>query len=129
MPTYRKLNFADVKDLAPDYGMSDMGEARFARGALGSDVIGLTRYTMKPGRRVGFGHRHPNSEEAYVVLSGSGRFRVGDDVVDVGPQDIVYCPANTMREWEAGSDGMELLAFGQHTEGENTEMDREFWTG
>ena len=31
MSTYKKLNFSDVKDLAPDYGMSEMGEARFAR--------------------------------------------------------------------------------------------------
>ncbi|MGH2896111.1 MAG: cupin domain-containing protein [Solirubrobacteraceae bacterium] len=128
MPTYTKLNFAEVKDLAPDYGMSDMGEARFARGALGAEHIGLSRYRMNPGHRLGFGHRHERSEEAYVVLSGSGRFRVQDDVFDVGPQDIVYCPPGAMRGWEAGPDGMELLAFGAHTEGENTEMDREFWT-
>ncbi len=128
MTTYKKLNFSDVKDLAPDYGMAEMGEARFARGSLGAEGIGLTRYRMNPGRRVGFGHSHPQSEEAYVVLSGSGRFRVQDDVIDVGPLDIVYCPIDTMREWEAGPDGMELLAFGAHTEGENTEMNREFWT-
>ncbi len=129
MPTYTKLNFSEVKDLAPDYGMSEMGEARFARGALGAERIGVTRYLMNPGRRVGFGHRHPDSEEAYVVLAGSGRFQINDDVVDVVAYDIVYCPANTMREWEAGPDGMEVLAFGQHTDGENTEMDREFWSG
>jgi quercetin dioxygenase-like cupin family protein len=128
MPTYTKLNFAEVKDLAPDYGMSEMGEARFARNALGAERIGVTKYRMNPGRRVGFGHRHPESEETYVVLSGSGRFRVNDDVFDVSPQDVIYCPVDTMREWEAGSDGMELLAFGAHTEGETTEMDREFWT-
>jgi quercetin dioxygenase-like cupin family protein len=127
MPTYTKLNFSEVKDLAPDYGMSEMGEARFARGVLGAEHIGVTKYRMNPGRRVGFGHRHSESEEAYVVLSGTGRFRVQDDVFDVGPQDIVYCPVDTMREWEAGPDGMELLAFGAHNEGENTEMDREFW--
>lgn len=128
MPTYTKLNFSDVKDLAPDYGMSDMGEARFARGALGAERIGLSRYRVNPGQRLGFGHRHDQSEEAYIVITGSGRFRVEDDVFDVGPQDIIYCPASAMRAWEAGPDGMELLAFGAHAEGENTEMNREFWT-
>jgi quercetin dioxygenase-like cupin family protein len=128
MPTYKKLNFADVEDLAPGYGMGEICEARFARGALGAERIGVTCYHMKPGRRVGFGHSHPESEETYVVLNGSGRFRVQDDVFDVGPRDIVYCPVNTMREWEAGSDGMELLAFGAHAEGESTEMKRDFWT-
>ena len=127
MPTYKKLNFSDVKDLAPEYGMGDVCEARFARGALGAESIGVTRYRMKPGRRVGFGHSHPQSEETYVVLSGSGRFRVTDDVFDVGPLDIVYCPADTMREWEGGPDGMELLAFGTHTEGEDTAMKQDFW--
>jgi quercetin dioxygenase-like cupin family protein len=128
MPTYKKLNFAEVKDLAPDYGMGEVCEARFARGALGAERIGLTSYHMKPGRRVGFGHSHPESEEAYVVVSGSGRFRVQDEVFDVGPRDVVYCPVDTMREWEAGPDGMELLAFGAHKEGESTEMKRDFWT-
>ena len=33
-----------------------------------------------------------------------------------------------MRAWEAGPDGMDMLAFGAHTEGEDTAMDREFWT-
>ena len=83
---------------------------------------------MNPDRRVGFGHSHPQSEEAYVVLSGSGRFRVEEEVIEVGPHDIVYCPVNTMREWEAGPEGMDLLAFGAHTEGENTEMKQDFWT-
>ena len=128
MPTYTKLNFADVKDLAPDYGMSDMGEARFARGALGAERIGLSKYKINAGHRLGFGHRHENSEEAYLVLSGSGRFRVDEDVFDVGPLDVVYCSPTAMRGWQAGPDGMELLAFGAHNEGENTEMDREFWT-
>ncbi|HEY6523357.1 MAG TPA: cupin domain-containing protein [Solirubrobacteraceae bacterium] len=128
MPTYTKLNFSDVKDLAPDYGMSDIGESRFARGALGAERIGLTRYRVNPGQRLPFGHRHSASEETYVVLSGSGRFRVADDVFDVVADDIVYCAPDAMRAWEAGPDGMDMLAFGAHTEGEDAAMDREFWT-
>ena len=128
MPTYTKVNFSDVKDLAPDFGMADTGEARFARGALGAERIGLSRYRVNPGQRLPFGHRHGASEETYVVLSGGGRFRVGDEVFDVEPQDIVYCAPDAMRAWEAGADGLEILAFGAHTEGEETEMDREFWT-
>jgi hypothetical protein len=30
-------------------------------------------------------------------------------------------------EWEAGAGGMEMLAFGAHTEGEEHEMRRDFW--
>jgi mannose-6-phosphate isomerase-like protein (cupin superfamily) len=128
MATYRKLNLDDVKDLAPDFGMQEMGQARFARQMLGAQRIGLAQYRMNPGRRVGFGHKHGESEEVYVVLSGSGRFRVDDDVLDVGPRDVVYCPPQVTREWEAGPDGMDVLAFGAHAEGGDAEMARDWWT-
>jgi quercetin dioxygenase-like cupin family protein len=128
MTTYRKLNLSDVKDLAPDFGMQAMGQARFARQALGAERIGLTDYRMNPGQRVGFGHRHAEAEEVYVVFSGSGRFRVDDDVFDVGPRDAVYCPPQATREWEAGPDGMELLAFGAHPGDGDAQMQQGWWT-
>jgi mannose-6-phosphate isomerase-like protein (cupin superfamily) len=127
MATHKKLNFSEIKDLAPDYGMDEVGEARFAREDLGAERIGLARYRLHPGKRLGFGHAHGESEEVYVVLSGSGCFRVGDEVFSVGPDDVVYCPPQAMREWEAGDDGMVMLAFGAHTEGESHEMKRDFW--
>jgi mannose-6-phosphate isomerase-like protein (cupin superfamily) len=128
MATHNKINFSEVKDSAPEYGMDEVGEARFARGDLGAERIGLARYHLRPSMRLGFGHAHGESEEVYVVLSGSGRFRVGDDVFPVGPDDIVYCPPEAMREWEAGAEGMVMLAFGAHTEGEQHEFTRDFWT-
>jgi mannose-6-phosphate isomerase-like protein (cupin superfamily) len=128
MAKHKKVNFSEVKDLAPDFGMDGVGEARFARADLGAERIGLARYRLRPGKRLGFGHRHGESEEVYMVLSGSGRFRVGDEVFAVGPDDVVYCPPEAMREWEAGAEGMDVLAFGAHTEGEDHEMKQDFWT-
>ncbi len=123
---YATTNLDDVKDLAPDFGMSDFGEARFARKALGAETIGLANYRIKPGQRLGFGHRHGEVEEIYVVLSGSGRFKIEDEIVDVGARDVVYCAPSAMRGWEAGPDGMELLAFGGHAENE-AEMEQGWW--
>jgi quercetin dioxygenase-like cupin family protein len=128
MATHTKINLSEVKDLAPDYGMSDLGQARFARSALGAERIGLAQYRINPGSRIGFGHSHGESEEMYVVLTGSGRFRVQDEVFEVGARDVVYCPPDAMRGWEAGPDGMELLAFGAHTEGEEHNMEQGWWT-
>jgi mannose-6-phosphate isomerase-like protein (cupin superfamily) len=128
MSTHKKINFAEVKDLAPDYGMDGVGEARYARSDLGAERIGLARYRIRPGRRLGFGHAHGESEEVYVVLSGAGRFRVDEEVFDVGADDVVYCPPEAMREWEAGPAGMDMIAFGAHTEGETHEMAQDFWT-
>jgi mannose-6-phosphate isomerase-like protein (cupin superfamily) len=128
MTTHTKINFSEVKDSAPEYGMGETVEARYARGDLGAERIGLARYRVRPGKRLGFGHAHGESEEVYVVLAGSGRFRVGDEVFAVGPDDVVYCPPDAMREWEAGADGMDMLAFGAHTEGEEHHMKQDFWT-
>ncbi len=107
--------------------MSAICEARFVREDLGAERIGLASYRMKPGQRVGFGHRHDESEEIYVVLAGSGRFKIEDEIIDVGPRDVVYCPPAAMREWESGPDGMELLAFGGHAENES-HMEKGWWT-
>ena len=125
--SYATINLEQAKDLAPDFGMSEMGEARFVRDALGAERIGLSHYRMRPGRRTGFGHRHGDAEEMYVVLAGSGRFRVEDDIFDVAAKDVVRCAPGAMREWEAGPDGLELLAFGTHVDGD-ADMQPGWWT-
>ncbi len=124
--THKICNLAEAEDVAPAFGMAEMGEARFPREALGAQRIGLAHYKMHPGRRLGFGHRHEQSEEIYLVLAGKGRFKVGDEVFDIGPKDVIFCPPDAMREWEAGPEGMELLAFGGHAENES-HMDPDFW--
>lgn len=125
--SYATCNLNEAENVAPKYGMDGMGEARFVREALGAERIGLAHYRMKPGQRVGFGHRHGESEEMYVVLEGAGRFKVGDEIVDVGTMDTVYCPPSTMREWEAGDGGMVVLAFGAHDDDEQHEMKQGWW--
>ena len=126
MTDYAKINLSEVKDLAPDYGMADFGEARFARSALGAESCGASYYRVNPDHRIAFGHRHEADDEMYLVLSGNGRFKVGDDILDVGPRDLVFVPAQTIRAWEAGPDGMELVAFGTHGGGE-AEMVQGWW--
>jgi quercetin dioxygenase-like cupin family protein len=114
---FKHLKLSDLEDQAPGYGVDTL-EARPARAALGAQGIGLTSYRVKPGRRVGFGHSHDTVEEIYLVTAGSGRFKVDEAVVDVGPGEVVYCPPQVMREWEAGDDGLDVIAFGAHAEGD-----------
>jgi mannose-6-phosphate isomerase-like protein (cupin superfamily) len=127
MSHHATKNIDDAEDMAPGYGMGDMGQARFLRKDLGMEGVGMANYKMNAGQRIGFGHAHAESEEIYVVLSGNGRFKVEDEIVDVGERDVVYCGKDTMRGWEAGPDGMELLAFGHHVEGDAT-MEQGWWT-
>lgn len=126
--THATTNLEQAKNVAPDYGMGDMGEARFLRRDLGAERIGLAHYRMNAGRRIGFGHRHTESEEVYVVIRGSGRFKVEEEIFDVGVNDVVYCAPTAMRAWEAGPDGLELLAFGGHAETESADMEPGWWT-
>jgi len=123
---FRHLKLTDIEDKAPGYGVDSL-EARPARTELGADRIGLTSYRVKPGRRVGFGHRHETVEEIYLITSGSGRFKVDDDVVEVSEGEVVYCPPQVMREWEAGDDGLEVVAFGGHAEGD-AKLEPGWWT-
>lgn len=126
-PQHATVNLENVENLAPKYGMGEICESRFLRRDLGAERIGMAHYKMNPGRRIGFGHRHAESEEIYVVLAGSGRFKIEDEIVPVSAKDVVYLPPGSMREWEAGPDGMELLATGGHAE-DDSEIQPGWWT-
>jgi mannose-6-phosphate isomerase-like protein (cupin superfamily) len=124
---YARINIDEVEDLAAKYGMGELGEARYLREDVGAEAIGMTHYRMNPGRRTGFGHRHKEAEEMYVVLAGSGRVKLGDEVIDLQVRDVVRVAPDTVREFEAGPGGMELLATGTHVEGDS-EMLQAWWT-
>jgi uncharacterized cupin superfamily protein len=126
MGDYAKKNLREVEDAAVKHGFSETQMARFAGADLGCETIGLALEGVKPGQRQAFGHRHEEDEEVYVVVQGSGRMRLGDDVIEVGQMDAIRVAPGVMRAFEAGDDGLEVLAFGTHHEGDG-EIDPGFW--
>jgi quinol monooxygenase YgiN/mannose-6-phosphate isomerase-like protein (cupin superfamily) len=120
------VNLESVEDVAPRYGMSDMGEARFAREDLGAIDTGVSHQRLLPHRRQGFGHRHQRAEEVYLVLDGSGRVRIDDEIREVRKFDAIRVAPGSTRAFEAGSEGLELLAVGRHCQGDG-EMLPDFW--
>lgn len=126
MADYAKKNLREVEDTAVKHGFSETQMARFAGGVLGCERIGLALEGVKPGRRQAFGHRHEEDEEVYVVVSGSGRMKLGDDVIEVEPLDAIRVAPGVWRSFEAGDGGLEVLAFGTHTKGDG-EIDPGFW--
>ena len=83
MAGYTRVNLkSDVRDMAPEFGMEGI-EARFARKNLELENSGLSRFRLEPGFRTPFGHTHSQQEEVYVVVSGSARVAIGDDVVEL----------------------------------------------
>ena len=126
--SYTIKNLRDIEDSAPGHGLSETQEARFANADLALEDTGLSHHVVKPGRRHAFGHRHEAAEEVYVVLSGRGRIKVEDELVDVGPLDAVRVSARAARGFEAGDEGLELLAFGPRHEGDGEIVPGgEFW--
>jgi uncharacterized cupin superfamily protein len=115
---YTHKNLQQVTDLAPDLGAGDWQESRFASRDFNSTQIGFTHHRFRPDTRQGFAHRHQTAEEFYVVLSGSGRLKLGDDILAVEPLDAFRVGPRVLRTWEAGPDGLEVLSFGARVEGD-----------
>ena len=123
---YAKTNLRQVEDSAAKHGVGATQEARFPRMELGAEQTGLNYLIVKPGRREAFAHRHRQAEEIYVVLAGSGRVKLDEELVELGPLDAVRVAPGTTRTFEAGSEGLEVLIFGPRVEGDG-EMVEGFW--
>jgi quinol monooxygenase YgiN/mannose-6-phosphate isomerase-like protein (cupin superfamily) len=126
-PGHTIRNLAETEDLAVKYGYSEMGESRFPSDDLGAEHTGVSHQRLRPGKRQMFAHRHRHAEEVYVVLSGSGRVRIDDEIVDVGALDAIRVGPEQTRAFQAGPDGMEFLAFGARARGD-AEIVRDWWT-
>ncbi len=126
--SYAKKNLREVEDFAAKHGLSDHQEARFPRGDLGTEQTGFNYLIVKPGQREAFAHRHNTAEEIYVVLGGSGRVKLDDELVELAPLDAVRVAPGTARSFEAGTDALEVLIFGPRVEGDS-EMIEDFWSG
>jgi uncharacterized cupin superfamily protein len=131
MAEYTVLNLAsDVEDMGERFGYAPNMEARFARKALGLEKSGISYFKLAPGFRVPFGHQHAEQEEVYLVLAGSARVKLDDEILELKRMDAVRIPVGTMRGFEAGPEGAEILAFGApDTDNKDIEMDPGFWPG
>ena len=123
---YTQINLAEIEDVAPANGFADRWQARGARTALGAQQTGVTHFRLRAGKRSPFVHRHASAEEIYVVLSGTGRLRLDDDFLDVRALDAIRIAPAVARAFEAGSDGLEFLAFGPHHPGDGEPVDDEW---
>lgn len=127
--SYTIKNLREVEDVAPRFGFDAVQESRFAWRDLNAERTGLALQRVKPGARQGFAHRHEQAEEIYVVISGSGRVKLDDEVRDIGVMDAVRVSPSVTRAFEAGPEGLEFLVFGPHHEGDGEILKGDFWAG
>jgi mannose-6-phosphate isomerase-like protein (cupin superfamily) len=129
--TLRNLK-EDLEDVGSNFdGPPDL-EFRLATDALELEKSGLGYQRVPPGYRFPYGHTHKTQEEVYVVLRGSGRMKLDDDIVELGEWDAVRVPPGTWRGYEAGPEGLEILVIGAPSLGEARREDvegrRDWWT-
>ena len=129
MDGYTKLNLkTDVEDVAPEYGFSPNLEFRLAGTPLDAEESALSYLRVAPGFRIPFGHSHERQEEVYVLVGGSARVKLDDDVVDVEPWDVLRIAKETVRNVEAGPDGAELLLIAApRTDPGDAKMQQGWW--
>ena len=127
MAGYTIKNLQDVDNSAPE-SAGDGLEARFARKHLDSEHLGVSYFRYAPGFRSSLGHSHREQEEAYVVVGGSGRVKLGDEIVDLRPWDLVRVAPDVVRAFEGGPEGLELVAIGaDRPEGGDGVPARDWW--
>ena len=114
--SYTIFNLRKSEDMAAKHGFGDKQEARFPWRDLDAEATGVGLITVKPGMRQPFAHRHDQAEEIYVVLRGSGKAHLDDEVTEVGEMDAIRIAPSVVRSLEAGDEGLEVLAFGPRHE-------------
>ena len=128
MADYTKLNLKEVEDQSPKFGITEM-EFRSAKVPLELENSGLSYLRVAPNYRVPFGHKHNVQEEVYVIVSGSALLKLDDEVIELKPMDAVRIHKDTMRNFEGGPQGVEVLAIGApHTGPGDGPMTQDWWT-
>jgi mannose-6-phosphate isomerase-like protein (cupin superfamily) len=118
MADYTHKNLTEVKDAAPGFGFGEMGQIRFAKDDLDAERTGITHLKLNPGTRMPFGHVHEEAEEIYVVIAGSGLMKMDDEIVEIVELDAIRISPQTARGFEAGPEGISLLAVGARHDGD-----------
>jgi mannose-6-phosphate isomerase-like protein (cupin superfamily) len=129
MAGFTVVNLKEVEDQAPRFGVSPNLEAGFASVPLALEQSGVSYQRLAPNFRIPFGHKHKAQEELYVLVSGSARAKLDDEVIELKQWDAVRVPNETMRAFEAGAEGAELLAFGAPKAGTSPGDDAEMTPG
>jgi mannose-6-phosphate isomerase-like protein (cupin superfamily) len=124
MTAYAITNFNDIETPNPNPDIA----AKFARSRIGSEHLGVSYFRYGPNFRSGGGHSHREQEEVYVVVSGSGRVKLDDEIVELKQWDVVRVSPQVVRAFQGGPEGMEIVVAGSdRPEGGDGVRADDFW--
>jgi mannose-6-phosphate isomerase-like protein (cupin superfamily) len=127
MNSYAIANFFELDGSSPPDPTAER-EGRFARSHIGSEHVGISYFRYGPGFHSANGHSHREQEEVYVVISGSGRVKLDDEIRDLKQWDVVRVSPSVVRAFEGGPEGMELIVAGNdRPEGGDGNRVDDFW--
>ncbi len=131
MPFTRRNLREDLEDVGSNFDGAPGLEFRVAGEALELEQSGLSYQRIPPDYRFPYGHTHKEQEEIFVVVGGSGRMKLDDEIVEVAKWDAVRVSPGTWRGYEAGPEGLEILVFGapslRGNPREDVEGQRDWW--
>jgi mannose-6-phosphate isomerase-like protein (cupin superfamily) len=110
MSSFSVVNLLELEDVTG--GRAPGIEARFGRKHLDSRDLGVTIMRYAANVRSPMAHSHKVQEEAYVIVAGSGRALLDGETLDLRQWDVLRVAPETVRSFEAGADGLDLLAIG-----------------
>jgi mannose-6-phosphate isomerase-like protein (cupin superfamily) len=112
---FRRVNLFRL-ELIGEVSHDGRGSVRQALVASGEDVAaachGIFYVELPPGTSVGEHTHDLDSEEYYLILSGSGLMRLGDEVLDVTHGDLIRNdPGQTHGLTNTGADTLRMYVF------------------
>jgi mannose-6-phosphate isomerase-like protein (cupin superfamily) len=128
VPDYSIVHANDVDD---SYADSDVpGEFRRLTDALGSEQVALTLIRIPPHAdfEQGTGHSHDETEEIYLVTSGTLTMRFDDEIERVAAGSAVRVAPQTVRSHRnEGDEPVEMWAISRNSEHEDSNKVDDFW--
>ncbi len=130
MTGYTVQNLRKVENQGENFGLDPSElQLRMAKDPLDCEHSGLSYLKLGPGYRAPFGHKHKEQEEIYVLVSGSATMKFEDEAIELEPFSAVRVAADTMRGYEGGPDGAELIVIGSPRTGSGDAEAVQGWWG
>jgi uncharacterized cupin superfamily protein len=91
--------------------------------ALGLFGLGAALYVVPPGKTAVPFHRHHTADELFLILSGTGTYRFGEERVEVKTGDCLGAPAGGEAHQliNTGAEELRYVAFSNNTNADVTE--------